>query len=65
VICGRRVEQINATAEEINAAAKEAGNGGEVIAIQADVGNKQGVVDFYEKCEKVIDKVRWCRGDNS
>ena len=59
IICGRRNEQIVATAEEINAAASEAGMGGEVIAIQADVGTKQGVITFFEKCEKVIDRVSY------
>ena len=57
IICGRRTEQINTAADEINAAAKESGNGGSVIAIPADVSTKQGVIDFYDKCEKVIDKV--------
>lgn len=42
---------------ELNAAAKDSKNGGEIIAIQADVGTKQGVTEFYEKCETVIDKV--------
>jgi len=31
--------------------------GGEVISIRADISTKQGVVEFYEKCVKLIDKV--------
>jgi NAD(P)-dependent dehydrogenase (short-subunit alcohol dehydrogenase family) len=57
VINGRREDVIKATAEELNAAIKESGSGGEVIAIQADVATKQGVVEFFDKCSKVIDKV--------
>lgn len=57
IICGRRVEQITSAAKEINAAAKESGQGGEVIALEADVGTKAGVIDFYQQCEKHIDKV--------
>ncbi|KAK1923596.1 hypothetical protein DB88DRAFT_540794 [Papiliotrema laurentii] len=56
IICGRRLEQIEAAAEEINIAARDSGHGGQVIAIQADVGNKQGVFAFYERCEKIIDQ---------
>ena len=57
IICGRREEQIKAAAEEMNAAAKEGGLGGEAIAIQADVGNKAGCIEFFEKASKVFDKV--------
>lgn len=57
IICGRRLEVVKETAGEINALAKEAGKGGEVIAIQADVSSKKDIVEFYDKCVKVIDKV--------
>lgn len=57
IICGRRVEQITSAAKETNAAAKESGQGGEVIAIEADVGTKAGVIGFYEQCQQHIDKV--------
>lgn len=57
IICGRRVEQVDDAAKEINALARQSGNGGHVIAFQADVGTKQGVVEFYDKCDKVVDKV--------
>lgn len=58
VICGRRQDVLDAAAEELNVAANESGAGGKVIAIQADVATKQGVVDFYDKCKGVIHKVR-------
>jgi NAD(P)-dependent dehydrogenase (short-subunit alcohol dehydrogenase family) len=58
VICGRRQDVLDATAKELNVAADESGAGGKVIAIQADVATKQGVVDFYDKCKDVIHKVR-------
>lgn len=57
IINGRREEVIKATAQELNAAVKEAGSGGEVIAIQADVSDKEGVSEFFDKCSKIIDKV--------
>lgn len=57
IINGRRADVINATAAEINAAAKATGLDGEVIAIQGDVATKQGVVEFYEACSKHLDKV--------
>ncbi|GFZ49607.1 hypothetical protein JCM24511_07008 [Saitozyma sp. JCM 24511] len=57
VICGRRQDVLDAAAEELNVAATESGAGGKVIAIQADVATKQGVVDFYDKCKGVIHKL--------
>ncbi|ORY34751.1 hypothetical protein BCR39DRAFT_125853 [Naematelia encephala] len=57
IICGRRVEPIEETAAELNAAAKESSSGGQVIAIQADVSTKHGITDFYNKCEHIIDKL--------
>ena len=57
IICGRRQEAIDKTAAEINAAVKEAGSEGEVIAIQADVSSKQGVIAFYDKVVPIFDKV--------
>ncbi|RSH93294.1 hypothetical protein EHS25_007648 [Saitozyma podzolica] len=57
VICGRRQDVLDATAKELNVAADESGAGGKVIAIQADVATKQGVVDFYDKCKDVIHKL--------
>lgn len=46
IICGRRAEQIDATANELNAAAADAGSGGEVIAIKADVGTSRASSPF-------------------
>jgi len=57
IINGRREDVIKATAEEINKEAKEAGMGGEVIPVQGDVATKQGIVEFYDKCTKHLDKV--------
>lgn len=48
---------LKATAEELNAAAKEAGMGGEVIPVQGDVATKAGIVDFYDKASKHLDQV--------
>jgi NAD(P)-dependent dehydrogenase (short-subunit alcohol dehydrogenase family) len=31
--------------------------GGEVIPVQGDVATKQGIVEFYDKCTKHLDKV--------
>lgn len=50
---------IKATADEINAAAKETQMGGEVIPVQGDVATKQGIVDFHEKAAKHLDKVSY------
>jgi hypothetical protein len=57
IINGRRDDVIQATANEINAAVKSTCSGGEVVAIQADVATKEGVVHFFDKCSKIIDKV--------
>lgn len=57
IINGRREDVLKATAEEINAAAKESQMGGEVIPVQGDVATKQGIVDFHEKASKHLDKV--------
>jgi len=57
IIVGRRIAVLEATAADINALAKESQQGGEAIPIQGDVGNKAGVVEFYEKAIKVIDKL--------
>lgn len=62
IICGRRLEQVESTAVELNAAAKESGNGGSVIALQADVATKQGVVDFFDKAKEHLDQVSYTLG---
>jgi hypothetical protein len=57
IINGRREDVLRTTAEELNAAAKESQMGGEVIPVQGDVATKQGIVEFYDKCTKHLDKV--------
>lgn len=36
IICGRRMDTLQTTADELNAAAKESGNGGELYLIAAN-----------------------------
>ncbi|KAI9638934.1 uncharacterized protein MKK02DRAFT_35820 [Dioszegia hungarica] len=57
IICGRRMDTLQTTADELNAAAKESGNGGTVVFIQADVATKQGVIDFYNKASEHMDQL--------
>jgi hypothetical protein len=50
---------LKATADELNAAVKEAGMGGEVIPVQGDVSTKAGITEFYDKASKHLDQVSW------
>ncbi len=65
IICARRIEQIESAASEINVAAQNSGMSGEIIAIHADIGTKQGVIDFFEKCDPIIDKAHLQRSQGS
>ncbi|WWC65800.1 uncharacterized protein I303_108422 [Kwoniella dejecticola CBS 10117] len=56
-IIGRRLGVAEETAKEINVDAKESGMGGECVALEGDVGTKQGVVDVYEKVSKLTDRL--------
>jgi NAD(P)-dependent dehydrogenase (short-subunit alcohol dehydrogenase family) len=52
IICGRRLNVVEATAAEINATAS-----GKVIAIEADVSTKEGISAFYDKASQHIDRL--------
>lgn len=55
IICGRRGDVTEATAQELSKASQS--RGGSVIAIQADVSTKPGVIEFYDKCKEHTDVV--------
>ncbi|WWC73715.1 uncharacterized protein I206_107687 [Kwoniella pini CBS 10737] len=56
-VIGRRLNIVEDSAKEINIAAKESGLSGECIALEGDVGTKQGVVNVYEKVSKLTDRL--------
>jgi NAD(P)-dependent dehydrogenase (short-subunit alcohol dehydrogenase family) len=56
IICGRRFDTVQTTADELSSVAKESGNNGSVIAIQADVSTKEGVVEFFDRAKEHLDQ---------
>ncbi|RXK36393.1 hypothetical protein M231_06359 [Tremella mesenterica] len=57
IITGRRLQVIESTATEINAACKEQNSGGEVIPVQGDIATKAGVEAIYNICSQFIDRL--------